>query len=436
MAAHHAALPLAELLSPTFTPLSGPPSAAAQRATRAAFSPGGTGLLLLTGLPPPLQALLARLLARAPSLPPRAALLAAHGLGSDTSGPGSPASATLQLAWGAGGLAAAAAAAVEAAGAGAGQEEAAAAGAADCAAPPAPAASPLRREVEALGCAWAAICAAVAAACDAWLPGGPCLAAALEGAREAKARLIYYPPGPAEEPWQAWHKDYGLFTAVSAPQYWSGDCGGGEAPARPALAPLLIPPPGAGLHVLCCKGSSSSDGGGSGGGGGGGSTSGSGSGGAAVVGAAGLEGGCLAIQVGEAAQVLSGGALAAVAHCVLRPSQEQQQQQQQPSRATFVVFCQPPSELPLAPCCAPSTGIEGGDTAAAGAAAAAAAAARVYAAEEAAWAPEHLSGIIPLLAGRWPGAGGLARPCTYTAFGKSTVKAYFGKSGTQKKSLR
>jgi hypothetical protein len=51
-------LPLAELLSPTFTPLSGPPSAAAQRATRAAFSPGGTGLLLLTGLPPPLQALL------------------------------------------------------------------------------------------------------------------------------------------------------------------------------------------------------------------------------------------------------------------------------------------------------------------------------------------------------------------------------------------
>ena len=381
----HTALPLSELLSPSLLPHA-PPTAAAQRATRAAFAPGGTGLLLVTGLPRELEALRAALLARAPALPPRAALLAEHGLGSDTSGPGAPASATLQLAWGQGGPAAA-------------WDCAASAASAAAAARPA---SPLRADMEALGSAWAAVCAAVAGACDAWIPGGAALAPALLAAREAKARLIYYGPGPAHEPWQAWHKDYGLFTAVSAPLYWEGGGGGDVAGAATQqqllpLAPLASQPPGAGLHVLCAGGSDGS--------------------GARVL-AAGLEGACLAVQVGEAAQVLSGGALAAVPHCVLRAPAASAPAC---SRATFVVFCQPPSEAPMLPCCA-----------GAGADAAGAAAARVHAAEHPSWAA-HLRGVVPPLAARWPGPGGAAAPCTFTGFGRSTVKAYYGKAGTQKR---
>jgi hypothetical protein len=409
----HAALPYAELLSPSLQPRA-PPTAAARAATRAAFAPGGTGLLLLTGLPPALEALRCALLARAPALPPRAALLAEHGLGSDTSGPGAPASATLQLAWGQGGPG-------EERGSGGGSSSGGGGGGG------APA-SPLRADMEALGSAWAAVCEAVAGACDAWIPGGGALAPALRSAREAKARLIFYGPGPAHEPWQAWHKDYGLFTAVSAPLYWEGSASsggggvedGGMAPApapaaeqQPQLAQPAAPPLGAGLHVLCAGGAG---------------------GGARVLGAPGLMEGCLAVQVGEAAQILSGGALAAVPHCVLRGPSEPARAT---SRAVFVVFCQPPSQAPMAPCGGGGGGGGGGgDGGGAGAAAAAAAStAAVYAAEHPSWAAQ-LQGVVPPLAARWPGPGGASAPCTYAGFGKSTVKAYFGKAGTQSAAKR
>ncbi len=345
-------LPFSALLDADFSPFD-PPRPEAVAAAALAFSGRGCGLLLVTGLPVPLEALRVQLLAAAPSLPPLAELLR-EGLGSDTApGGGAPASATLQLAWAA---------------AGGGPR------------PPAPLLPPpdggLRAAVEALGAAYAAIAVGVAAACDAWA-GASGLRRALAAAGGAKARLIHYgvagaAGGGAAEPWQRWHKDYGLFTAVSAPAYWRGA----------AAAP---PPRGAGLHVL---------------------RSGSG----AVEGAH-IDEGCVGVQAGEAAQILSGGAVAAAPHCVLRPPADADGDGSW-RRAAFVVFCTPPAELALS---APSG-------AAAGAAAAAAAEE-----EGPAWAGA-LGGLLPPLASRWDAQ----QPPTFAEFGRRTVAAYFGKRGTQR----
>lgn len=275
-------IPYSELLLADLQPHQ-PPLPSAVAATRLAYSRGcSCGLLIVSDLPPYLEALRAHLLGGAPSLPPLAALLS-DGLGSDTSGPHSPASATLQLRWGA-------------------------EGPQPAGAPPPPPDCSLRAGMEALGAAYAAICGSVAAACDVWA-GGCDLRGALRASGAAKARLILYGAegggAASAAPWQQYHKDYGLFTAVSAPTYWEG--------ATPAA-----PPHGAGLHVL---------------------RAGSGARAAAPIGA-----GCVGVQAGEASQLLSGGRVVAAPHVVLRPAGGGGAWQ----RATFVVFCTPPAELALA----------------------------------------------------------------------------------------
>jgi hypothetical protein len=378
------------LVSLPYSELTLPPTPAAVAAAGRAFAVGGCGMLVVTGLPPALEALCAQLLDQAPTLPPRAVLRAEHGLGSDTSGPGSPLSATLQLRW----------------------EDAScgpSVGSSSSSSSTEAAGSSLRGDMEALGASWVTICAGVAAACDAWLaplaPGSSAtpLSTALLEAREAKARLIYYSARDGngqqlqqqQPPWQEWHKDYGLFTAVSSPRYWSG-----------AGQVCLQPPPGAGLHVLAA--------------------------GSGELRPAPLPAGCLGVQLGEAAQILSGGALAAAPHCVVQPPLSQgggalaagggssalqagQEEAAACSRATFVVFCQPPSAHPLRPLVHRGEEVQHS----------------VYAAEDGAW-QATLGTLLPPLQARWPGPGGMASPCTFTDFGKATVKGYFGKAGTQR----
>jgi hypothetical protein len=210
------------------------------------------------------------------------------------------------------------------------------------------------------------------------------------------------PAATAPSPWQEWHKDYGLFTAVSAPMYWQGEGGGaGGAAAAAAAGPAEggaeggaegaaavgagagaggappPAPPGAGLHVLRSRG------------------------GSAVP--VHLQPGCLGVQAGEAAQILSGGRIVAAPHCVSRPPGA-------PScrRATFVVFCQPPAEQPLL-----ALGGAGG---------------RVLEADEDPSVAAALGGLLPPLRARWAGEA----PPSFTQFGRNTVAAYFGKQGTQR----
>ena len=414
-------LRFSELLDEDFQPLR-PSHFAALEATRSAFSPGGTGIMMVTDLPQAVESLRLSLLSQSPSLPPRASLLAEHGLGSDTSGPTSPLTATLQLKW----------------------EGRPCVREFPVSFPHASQPS-LRAGVEALGAVYTALCLGVASACDEWLVGGgsgegarggeAVLARALCNAQEAKARLVFYgalsgscsgggtsesaAPSPSHTPpWQEWHKDYGLFTAVSAPAYWgtaaaaAGREGAPPSPCNPWLQ--TAPPKGVGLCVMQPGGE---------------------------VLPAPIPPGCVGVQVGEAAQILSGGRLVAVPHTVRRlPFASggcggegsvgglSSSNGGEVCRAAFIVFCQPPSAEPLVPFVGDLGGV--GVSVGGGGSPREAAAARVFAAEDPAWA-SSLRQVIPALSRRWPGSGGIDAPCTFLQFGKNTVKTYFGKGGTQ-----
>ena len=97
--------------------------------------------------------------------------------------------------------------------------------------------------------------------------------------------------------WQEWHYDFGLFTTLTSPLY-SEECVGLDRRES-----------GGGLHVLDPKMGS-------------------------VVPME-IPHGCVGVQVGEAAQILSGGKLRAAAHCVRRG------REMTTSREMFVVFTQP-----------------------------------------------------------------------------------------------
>ncbi|BBN10901.1 hypothetical protein MPTK1_5g07400 [Marchantia polymorpha subsp. ruderalis] len=125
--------------------------------------------------------------------------------------------------------------------------------------------------------------------------------------------------------WQQWHYDYGLFTVLTSPMFLSW-----EEPSEPAQTTtatimnavstssyayaagdhsgLIIMHQGAARYVN-------------------------------------IPADCLVVQVGEAAQILSGGRLAATAHYVSRAAQADV------SRETFVVFLQPAWHRRLSPHC-------------------------------------------------------------------------------------
>ncbi|KAL6782332.1 hypothetical protein ACKKBG_A06380 [Auxenochlorella protothecoides x Auxenochlorella symbiontica] len=120
-----------------------------------------------------------------------------------------------------------------------------------------------------------------------------------------KARLLHYyaaPGGAASDSWCAWHTDHGSLTGLCAAQYLDA---GGAAVAGGGGG-------GVGLHIRTLHGQ--------------------------VV-RVGIPPECLAFQLGEAAQVLSGGLFTATLHCVVGP--EPGSGGSQLTRETFAVFMQP-----------------------------------------------------------------------------------------------
>lgn len=271
------------------------------------------------------------------------------------------------------------------------------------------AAGGLARDVALLAALLRRVALAVAAACDRALGGESALAAALRGG-SAKARLVRYNAAeggaagggavvagaagvdaeaegrrgsvrlPKRDVWQQYHFDYGLFTALTGPDV--------TAPSGPDSGG------GGGLVVLA--------------------------GAEALPRSVAIPAHCVAVQVGEAAQILSRGRLAATAHCVSRAGQPRGA-----SRETFVLFLQPPWALALGEVLDDAKGDGEGEGAGASDGARSRARSVVLAASAAAEA--QLAGVVPPLACRWaPGA------TTYAQLAKATTAAYFGRGGLQR----
>ena len=178
--------------------------------------------------------------------------------------------------------------------------------------------------------------------------------------------------------WQGWHCDAGLFTALSAPTV---RCGAGGACACDGDAGLVVLVGEAGVahRVL-------------------------------------IPADAVAVQVGEAAAILSAGRLRATPHCVTAGAAELAACacagggaacRLSRSRQMLVLFCQPAWATPMLPLSALSGG---GDDAAQCERVRAAAAAGV---------PPALRAQLPSLASRWrPGAA-------YTAWAASCASAYY-----------
>uniref|UniRef100_A0A7I4CBD6 Isopenicillin N synthase-like Fe(2+) 2OG dioxygenase domain-containing protein n=1 Tax=Physcomitrium patens TaxID=3218 RepID=A0A7I4CBD6_PHYPA len=106
----------------------------------------------------------------------------------------------------------------------------------------------------------------------------------------------------------------------------------------------------------------------------------------------------LIVQVGDAAQLLSGGELVARPHCVMRPTSDRDV-----SRQTMAVFLQPAWDrsLSIPPGTAQERALEAGGVA------------------------TNLETHIPLLASRWKDG------CTFAEFSKETTRQYYGADGRQ-----
>ena len=250
--------------------------------------------------------------------------------------------------------------------------------------------------------------------------------------------------------WQGWHFDYGLLTAIAPPVYHlrrsggAAGCDGGEAAAETTMVPeAAVAALQAGLAVLLRRPWEQRP-----------SHAGACAGGIHGVDSDGEAGpggeeawepqlvhtpaDCVAVQVGEAAQILSGGRLAATLHCVTRPpargapcaaggaagdegegahDARNGDTDDQPgdddvahlSRSTAVLFLQPAWGQRM--------GAGGGDVDGADAVAR-------RAAVLAASAPQCSLGLAPALATRWaPGGGGP----TFAEFSKAVTAAYYGR---------
>ena len=239
----------------------------------------------------------------------------------------------------------------------------------------------VRELMAGVGGALAGVCAAVAAAADKALDDEKGLTyppsqlfSLLIAAQTAKARLVMYAPvgpQPSGDLWQPWHLDFGLFTAITPPAYL-GRAGATVAP--PQGAGLLVAAQGA---VLSCVPPPD----------------------------------CIAVQVGEAAQLLSRGRLSATPHAVRSPLSGLDGDA---ARAVLVVFCLPPWSTLLPD---GEGGAETGTRAA------------VLAASQRALDCLPTPDAVPSLSKRWLGGVG-ATAQTFTDFAKLTTAAYYGKKGT------
>ncbi|XP_002974660.2 uncharacterized protein LOC9636892 [Selaginella moellendorffii] len=208
----------------------------------------------------------------------------------------------------------------------------------------------------------------VARVCDTALPGLQ-LEKTILGSQTAKGRLIHYHsecerlprPDPAQrelsgsEFWQQWHYDYGVLTVLTAPVYINAS--GSVGQSHSSLVAMD-------------------------------SWTGS-------VTAVNIPDGSVLVQVGEAAQIFSGGKLRATAHCVVKP-----QLDPEASRETFVVFLQPAWDKALS--C--QVALEDGDETGSG---------------------DNRISVIPPLETRWK------KGCTFAEFSKQTTGQYYGSKGIQ-----
>jgi hypothetical protein len=305
---------------------------------------------------------------------------------------------------------------------------------------------PLRRDLDAVGRLLVHVAALVARALDASLaltaggnpphrrPGPGPLESCVARSGAAKVRLVHYysraeggydgrASAPADPPdadgcarrrrgdlaalcdWQGWHFDHGLLTALCGPAYYSrcATAGTDEDVTDAVAASSDV---ACGLVVLR-------------------STSPAFPGSRLVPVTVHVPADCVAVQVGEAAQILTGGATAATAHCVARPrlasavcgppagdsddGPHHQQELDGVSRSVCVAFLQPPWDE----CMEPPL-----PTAGPGAVPPESSAAPVLRASAAACA--SLAGLLPPLAERWaPGA-------TFADFSKAVTRAYYG----------
>ena len=286
----------------------------------------------------------------------------------------------------------------------------------------------LSQLVNAMGELFVDICAATAAACDALLfhrdgkEPHYVLRDALLSAGTAKARAVLYTVASSNDPdaegagdgsvgpLQAAHCDFGLFTAISSPLYTlstsrdtltSRGCeGGSSSDVSDAFHRSF---PHAGLTLLREGG---------------------------VPLAVHVPRGFVAIQSGEAAQILSRGRIAAAAHSVVRPQEGRLLMLEALggaavekshclflTRCVFVLFAQPPWSMALAPTHA--TDGDGGQEGVEG---------DVLRASVRGGC-EPLEALIPPLRTRWDAAA----PPTFATFAKCTAEAYYGRGGRQRR---
>ena len=211
------------------------------------------------------------------------------------------------------------------------------------------------------GALMAGVGAAVAAAADALLAGRgaaarPSLVEALGRGKGAKGRLLWYyppprpaapppsasppPPPPPDDGWCGWHVDHSLLT-VLCPAVHLDEATGAEVACPDADAGLWARPRGGGGSATTTASTPP----------------------VRVT----IPPGALAVQVGEAAQVLAGGALEATPHCVRAPravpgtgaadadaadadAADADATARQPvGRASFALFLQPWVDVPLTP---------------------------------------------------------------------------------------
>jgi hypothetical protein len=224
--------------------------------------------------------------------------------------------------------------------------------------------------------------------------------------------------------WQAWHMDYGLLTALTPPAYTASAGAAPDASWTPEAAAAA-----GGLVVL----RSVNNGGG-----------GTGVGGFSdaepvlvpLPASAPSLSGCIGVQVGEAAQILSGGRLRATPHCVMRPSRFEggggegeggseggkrtlgrREVRGGFDRQLFVLFMQPPWSLPLRASHPPFAQKQKGQG--------------FSSTDEHAIlddpAARALAAVVPPLASRWNPT------MTFSDFSKATTGLYYGKAGVQTK---
>lgn len=145
------------------------------------------------------------------------------------------------------------------------------------------------------------------------------LAPVIRESRACKARLLHYfaidddATARTRDSWCGWHNDHGSLTALCPAMYFEAEPGA----AVPAREDIPLPDPEAGLYVRTRDGAERR---------------------------VAIPRDCVAFQMGESSQVMTGGLLRATPHAVQALAWPQSRNV---SRATFAVFMQPDNDTPM-----------------------------------------------------------------------------------------